>query len=295
MTKLADKLRAMILAQGPMTIADYMAHCLSDPEHGYYMTRDPFGAAGDFTTAPEISQLFGELIGAWCLAMWRQIGAPESVRLVELGPGRGTLMADILRTSTLSGEFRSALNVHLVETSRHLRARQGGVLSTAGVPITWNDQLADIPDSPLILVANELFDALPVHQKIYSDGAWHERTIGIDAAGELTCGLGPPVPWPDGWNIKCTPEPGAIAESCPASAALMQEIAERIMADDGAALVIDYGYCGPAVGDYFAGRERPRTDRPAGSTGRIRSDRPCRLPGFGAGRPVAWRHSSWTS
>ncbi len=249
MTALGEKVRAMIRAQGPITVADYMALCLGDPEHGYYMTRDPFGAAGDFTTAPEISQLFGELIGVWLLAMWRQIGAPDPVHLVELGPGRGTLMADILRVSALDTDYRQSLDVYLVETSPRLRTIQERTLKDVDVAITWADRLGDIPAGPTLLVANELFDALPIHQLVHQHGTWHPRTIGLDHAGVLTLGLGPPSLPPADQAMPGPPKTGTVREACPAGIALMAEIAGRIMDHGGAALIVDYGYCGPAFGD----------------------------------------------
>jgi NADH dehydrogenase [ubiquinone] 1 alpha subcomplex assembly factor 7 len=150
---LALKLAQRITEQGPIGIADYMAAALTDPEHGYYMGRDPLGAAGDFITAPEVSQMFGELIGLWCAETWARLGAPAPVALVELGPGRGTLMADALRAARQVPAFADVLRVHLVEVSPSLRARQEETL--ADVKPSWHESLAGVPDLPVLLIANE--------------------------------------------------------------------------------------------------------------------------------------------
>ena len=160
MTPLQAEIRRLISLDGPLTVARYMALCLGHPVHGYYVTRDPLGARGDFVTAPEISQMFGELIGLWAAAVWQLIGEPVEVRLIELGPGRGTLMADALRAVTVIPAFRAALRVHLVETSPVLEARQRELLGGLGVPLSWHRDIAEVPDGPFILIANEFFDAL---------------------------------------------------------------------------------------------------------------------------------------
>ena len=243
-TPLAAKLKRLIEANGPMSIAEYMAHCLGDPEHGYYMTRDPLGAAGDFTTAPEVSQMFGEIVAAWLIDAWRRAGAPSPVRLVELGPGRGTLMADILRVAARVPDFSVALAVHLVETSPVLREKQAATLSRSGHAPHWHATLGDVPEGPLVLVANEFFDALPIRQFVRLDGMWRERAIGLDEAGRLAFGIGP-------GRLDRGPEApeGAILEVSPARDALAAEIARRVVAFGGAALIIDYGHAETAPGD----------------------------------------------
>src|SRR5262245_57511934 len=158
------EIRRRIAAAGPMPVAQYMALCLTHPEHGYYTTRDPFGATGDFITAPEISQMFGELVGLWAAAAWRAMGSPDNLRLVELGPGRGTMMLDALRAARVLPDFRAALVVHLVEINPALERVQRQAFAQTDVPVSWHTALADVPDGPLIILANELFDALPVHQ-----------------------------------------------------------------------------------------------------------------------------------
>jgi SAM-dependent MidA family methyltransferase len=240
-TPLAGKLRRLIEANGPMSLAEYMAHCLTDAEHGYYGTRDPFGRAGDFVTAPEVSQMFGEIVGAWLVHAWELCGAPPSARLVELGPGRGTLMADILRVAASVPGFTSALSVHLVETSPVLRRRQAQTLARHDV--RWDGSFAEVPDGPLFLVANEFLDALPICQYVRVEGVWRERVVGLDG-DRLTLGIGPGQlePGPQ------APE-GSVFEVSEAADALIAAIAARITAQDGAALIIDYGHAESAPGD----------------------------------------------
>jgi SAM-dependent MidA family methyltransferase len=226
-----------------MSVAEYMAHCLGDPDHGYYATRDPFGAAGDFVTAPEVSQMFGEIVGAWLIEAWRLSGAPAPVRLVELGPGRGTLMADILRVAARVPDFSRTASVHLVEMSPVLKQIQTMTLSASGVEASWHASFNDVPAGALLLVANEFFDALPVRQFVLLD-VWRERAIGLDARDRLSFGIGtgtldrgPDMPQ------------GSIFEVRPAAEALTTEIAARLVADGGAVLVIDYGHAQSAPGE----------------------------------------------
>ncbi len=205
MSALKAELVALIRDEGPIPVSRYMALCLGHPRHGYYMSRDPFGAAGDFTTAPEISQMFGELIGLWAAHVWQAMGAPGSVRLVELGPGRGTLMSDLLRAAKVEPDFRTALSVHLVETSPVLRAAQERALAGKAEPV-WHDTVQTALDGPVILVANEFLDALPLDQFVMTEKGWRERLIGLDAHGELAFGLASaalPAPSPlagEGWG-----------------------------------------------------------------------------------------------
>ncbi|SEP79515.1 SAM-dependent methyltransferase, MidA family [Faunimonas pinastri] len=244
-TELAEKIRRLIRQQGPLGIAEYMALCLGDPEHGYYITRDPLGAAGDFTTAPEISQMFGEILGAWLAYAWQRGGAPRPVRLVELGPGRGTLTADILRVFRRVPGLSDAVSVHMVETSPVLRARQKEALARFDVAVAWHDGLADIPDDrPLLLVANEFFDALPIRQYVRQGDIWQERAVGLGPDGALAFGLG------SGRldNGPAAPD-GTILELCPAGDAVMAEIAGRIRRHGGGALVVDYGHERSAPGE----------------------------------------------
>ncbi|HEX2727344.1 MAG TPA: SAM-dependent methyltransferase, partial [Beijerinckiaceae bacterium] len=189
MSALLDELRQVIAVEGPIPLDRYMGLCLGHPVHGYYVTRDPFGAHGDFTTAPEISQMFGELVGLWAAEVWRLMGSPRQMRLVELGPGRGTLMADLLRAARIVPGFAQAVSVHLVETSPVLRARQQDTLAASGVPVAWHDRFADVPEGPAVVIANEFFDALPISQFVRTGRGWHERLVGLDADGQLAFGL----------------------------------------------------------------------------------------------------------
>jgi NADH dehydrogenase [ubiquinone] 1 alpha subcomplex assembly factor 7 len=237
-TPLAAKLKRLIASEGPIGVDAYMAACLSDPEHGYYMTRDPLGAAGDFTTAPEVSQMFGEVLGAWLACVGSELGRLGPSSVVELGPGRGTLMADILRVLRRQPALADTLRVHLVETSPVLRARQRETLAASGFEVHWHDSLAEAPDGPVLLVANELFDALPVRQFVRAEGRWRERVVGLDEEGRLAFGLGPAsLPRPE-------VEEGAVWEVRPAAEALIAEIAGRIVRHGGAALIVDYGHKG---------------------------------------------------
>ncbi|MGC9420120.1 MAG: class I SAM-dependent methyltransferase [Rhodovulum sp.] len=238
MTPLAALLARRIAATGPISLADFMADCLIHPEHGYYSTRDPFGAAGDFTTAPEISQMFGELIGLWLAQTWMDRGGPAPFTLAELGPGRGTLMADALRATRTVPGFHAAARLHLVETSPSLRAKQRTAL--AGHDVTWIDGVDALPEAPLFLVANEFFDALPIRQFQRDPAGWRERQVGL-AEGALALGLSAPAPLAElAHRLKDT-RPGDIVETCPAAAPIAAAIAARIAARGGAALIVDYG------------------------------------------------------
>lgn len=253
MPGLADILLERIARQGPLSVAEYMAEALGHPEHGYYATRDPLGAAGDFVTAPEVSQMFGELIGLWCAVVWQAAGRPDPVNLVELGPGRGTLMADLLRAARTVPGFAEALSVHLVETSPVLRAAQKAALadvSPSRGPV-WHDSLESVPDGPLLVVANEFFDALPIRQFRRTDAGWCERLIAAGpgkARFEWT--QGPPVERPPGLSERLPDAPvGAIVETAPAAAALAGALGERLAGHGIAALIVDYGYDMSAPGD----------------------------------------------
>jgi len=251
-TPLAELLARRIRIAGPLTVAEYMAEALGHPEHGYYKRADPFGLAGDFVTSPEISQMFGELLGVWCAAVWETMGRPQPVRLVELGPGRGTLMADALRGTRKVAGFHAAIDLHMVETSPLLRGLQEATLRGTGrAPAAqWHDSFAAVPEGPLLLVTNELFDALPIHQFESRGGRWHERVVGLDADGDLVFGLRPPGPAVALVDAMASLLPeGSIVEVCPAGIALASAIARRVVRDGGAALIIDYGHDGTALGE----------------------------------------------
>lgn len=238
MTPLEQRLARQIAASGPMTVADYMAACLGDPEHGYYTTRDPLGAGGDFTTAPEISQMFGELVGLALAQGWLDQGAPAPFALAELGPGRGTLMADILRATRAVPGFHDALRLHLVETSPTLRQAQAATLGRDDV--TWHDSITALPDLPLFLVANEFFDALPIRQAVRDGAAWRERVVGL-RDGALCMGLSDPTPLPQLAHRLEDTKDGNIVEFSPGAEAIAAEIGTRIATLGGVALIIDYG------------------------------------------------------
>ncbi|MTI19025.1 class I SAM-dependent methyltransferase [Rhodobacteraceae bacterium RKSG542] len=248
-TPLLDKLRRYIETDGPMSLARYMELCLSDPQHGYYMTRPPFGQEGDFITAPEVSQLFGEIVGAWLVHTWVQQGCPAPFNLVEFGPGRGTLIKDILRVARLRADFMAAMNLHLVETSPRLEEIQRTALS--GTNATWHKGFGSIPEGPIFLVANELFDALPIqHFQKAQDGRWLERSVGLNEDRELTLGLGiielPPHALPPNADKV---EAGSVLEIGAMGIALMGAIAKQIKTHGGAALIIDYGYTRTQIGE----------------------------------------------
>jgi SAM-dependent MidA family methyltransferase len=238
-TPLADILCRRIAANGPITLADYMAECLLHPEHGYYATRDPFGASGDFITAPETSQMFGEMIGLALAQAWMDQGCPDDVILAELGPGRGTLMADILRATKSVPQFYDRISVHLVEVSVTLRNEQRHTLN--GHDVTWHDTVSDLPAGPLLLVANEFFDALPIRQFQRGETGWSERLITCDDAGRLAFGLSPETAFGALGHRLSDTRPGDIVETCPAAGAISAVIGQRIADHGGAALFIDYG------------------------------------------------------
>jgi SAM-dependent MidA family methyltransferase len=243
---LLDEIRALIAAEGPIGVDRYMALCLSHPRHGYYMTREPFGAAGDFVTAPEISQLFGEMIAVALAEAWIGLGRPAPCRLVEIGPGRGTLMADLLRLAAKVPGFVAATDVWLVETSPRLRAAQGERLSGTHPRLRWGTSLADVPGgAPLLLVANEFVDALPIRQFQRRDGRWRERLVGLNAGGAHAFGLA--VSATEG-----LPDAGAegdILEVCEAGLAFGRALGRRLAEDRGYAIVIDYGHLKSGFGD----------------------------------------------
>jgi len=253
---LFERIAKRIARLGPITLAEYMTAALYDADHGYYMTGDPLGADGDFVTAPEISQMFGETLGLWCAETWGRMGAPEAFHLVELGPGRGTLMADALRAARVVPGFLESAQVHLVEISPALRACQRETLNTAVdgriVSPAWHSTLSSVPRGPLILVANECFDALPVRQFVRGhqsdDLAWYERQVALsENAQSLSFAMVPAT-------VEATAllpleaaevPPGGTIEISPVSTALAGDIGNRIAQDGGAALIVDYGAARP--------------------------------------------------
>lgn len=236
---LTEILQARIAAQGPLTMADFMTEALLHPTYGYYTMRDPFGTKGDFTTAPEISQMFGEVLGLCLAQSWIDQGAPTGFVLAELGPGRGTLMADILRATRAVPRFLACAKLILVEASPKMAARQAETL--AGYDVTWCDTLDDIPEDPLWCVANEFFDALPIRQfqRGHAD-TWQERCVGL-TDDRLTIGLAPPAPYPPLDHRLTDTQSGDVVEVSQASQSCASSLGTRIKAHGGAALIIDYG------------------------------------------------------
>ena len=245
MSLLKEKILRLIRAQGPISVAQYMQIALTDPKHGYYMRRDPLGR--DFITAPEVSQLFGEMIGLLFLQIWEDRGRPRKFQLVELGPGRGTLMADLLRVAKIRPAFLEAASISLIEASPVLREVQATTLQ--GSPVTWRAGVPDVPDEgAFFLVANEFFDALPVHQFVRGRRGWHERMIGADGEALVFAAAPDPVPHAFIPDLSREAPEGSIYEVSPASQAIVQNIARRV-GENGAALIIDYGHAKPGLGD----------------------------------------------
>jgi NADH dehydrogenase [ubiquinone] 1 alpha subcomplex assembly factor 7 len=252
MAKLLKHLRRRIRNEGPLTISQYMEECLGNPRFGYYMGRDPFGRGGDFITAPEISQMFGELVGLWCGIEWLALEKPKHIKLVELGPGRGTLMADILRVAKGVPGFSEAISLHLVETSPALREHQTEALKDYN-PV-WHSHIGTVPDGPILIVANEFFDALPIRQFQKVPDGWSERLVGLNKSDKSVLGIGlasPKLVHPFVPRNLANAETDSIVEVSPVSLNYMRTIAERLSADQGAALIIDYGYAKSSAGDTF--------------------------------------------
>ncbi len=259
MTSLKTEIVAAISVDGPMPVERYMSLCLSHPEHGYYMSRDPFGVKGDFTTAPEVSQMFGELIGIWCVSMWQTMEAPDPVHLIELGPGRGTLMADLIRAARVMPGFLDAARIHLVECSPVLRGMQEQALKSSTAKVSWHGDIEDVRDGPSLVIANEFFDALPVQQLQLADDGWHERVVGLDGDGKLRLGLARdavPMAAVPQWLETC--EPGDIIELAPARQSYAARVARRIANHSGALLFIDYGHTRSGAGDTLQAVQKHR-------------------------------------
>ncbi len=250
-TPLEERLIALIKSRGPITVADYMEDALLHPHDGYYTSQAPIGAKGDFTTSPEISQIFGELIGLWLVQSWIDIGSPDAFNLVELGPGRGVLMQDILRAAKLRPAFLDSAHVWLVETSGRLRHEQQRRLRDAGIATDWADAFSDVPPAPMLIIANEFFDCLPIRQFVRAETGWRERLVGLDDSGgalAFTLSDTPPLPTVD------LPDPegvaaGAIHEIGEAATAMADEIARALSEQGGRALFIDYGHLHGGAGD----------------------------------------------
>ena len=257
MTPLEKELRTRIEFEGPQSIADYMMVCLNHPDHGYYTTGAPVGgrasaqrSGGDFITAPEISQMFGEMIGVWCMEVWQALGSPASFNLVEIGPGRGTLMRDLLRVSDALPDFKKAAQVHLIEISPTLSEQQSLTLSDLA-SIKWIRDINQLPAEPTIIIANELLDALPFRQWVKNGKDWYERAIGL-VDGKLEFVMRPnTIALQDLPNGHEDEPDGALFESAPAREAFVAHVADFLKANNGAALMIDYGHLKSGFGDTF--------------------------------------------
>jgi SAM-dependent MidA family methyltransferase len=250
MTPLEVEIRRRITAAGPMPLGNYMSMCLADPQHGYYVTRDPFGRGGDFTTAPEVSQMFGELIGLWVVSVWQQMGSPENIRIVELGPGRGTMMNDAMRAAKVVPAFINAAVLHFVEISPALRAIQEQNLSSLDVPKTWHRSMSEVPGGAAIFVANEFFDALPINQAVKMSGGWHRRSVAIASDGSLAYQAEADPMSHFGATLPASVRNAADGEVFEwRSDTETMELGRRIAREPGAALVIDYGHAETATGE----------------------------------------------
>ncbi len=246
---LIDRIKQQILQDGYVTVAALMHQALYDLQDGYYQSKDPVGKDGDFITAPEISQLFGEAVGVWCLQQWQQLGSPDSFYLVELGPGRGTLMADVLRTVRVVPAFMKGASVHLIEVSMPLKSRQKQTLATYN--IRWHESLESLPtDKPCIVIANEFLDALPVRQFQYTDAAWHERVVRMDNEQNMMfCQMDKTTHIGNAYLPEESAVDGNVLEICDAAHSLCVKLYKRLVEQTGAALFIDYGYVDNAYGD----------------------------------------------
>lgn len=242
-TPLEQLIRDRIRDHGPVPVSDYMTLALAHSDQGYYQKADPLGREGDFITAPEISQAFGEIIGLWCVVTWQQAGGPSPFHLVELGPGRGTLMADALRAASAVPDFIAAADIHLVETSPVLRACQQEKLQSPD--ITWHTTLDTVPGGPCLYIANEFFDALPIDQYVRTANNWNRRCVGLDPATDrlnfvvdqtpiATAGLIPP-------SVNDEPA-GCLFEHCPECLEIAATIGGQLAREGIAALIIDYGH-----------------------------------------------------
>jgi NADH dehydrogenase [ubiquinone] 1 alpha subcomplex assembly factor 7 len=248
---LQSEIKKLIKSSGPMPVWRYMELCLMHPQHGYYISRDPLGREGDFITAPEVSQMFGELLGLWAASVWKTMGSPSLLRLIELGPGRGTMMADALRALRVLPPLYQMLNIHLVEVNPVLRDKQKATLQAAR-NVSWHDNIDEVPDGPAIIFANEYFDVLPIHQAVRRETGWHERVVVLDESGQLVFDAAPdPLPR---FEVLLPPllraaPAGAVFEWRPDTE--IMKIASRVRDQDGAALIIDYGHLRSDAGDTF--------------------------------------------
>lgn len=270
-TLLSARLKERIARRGPISVADYMETCLGDKHAGYYSARQPIGADADFITAPEVSQIFGELIGLWAVAVWQSMGMPRPVVVAELGPGRGTLIADALRAWRSVPAFANSVTVALIETSPILREVQRTTLHGVEIPIRWHDRLEAAAPGPLIMIANEFLDALPVRQLVWREHAWHERCVRIAATGDLAFADGPPVENEGLWRFADALDvpDGSVLEVRPGVPALMVALGGRAKTDPLAVLFVDYGHEETSWGDTLQAVSRHRYADPLSAPGDI--------------------------
>jgi len=286
MRELKDRIITHIKTSGPMSVASYMSWCLLDPKQGYYPTRDPLGFAkdekSDFITAPEISQMFGEVLGLWLINAWRDMGKPETLQLVEMGPGRGVMMSDMLRAARLDKDFFAAIHLSLIEMSSALEAKQAETLRSAGVPVSWVDSLDAVPAGPTIVIGNEYLDCLPLRQLIMKDrfkgpngieGGWHERMVDVnpDNPTELIFSVSEvPISEID-QNLLPTDIPpvkeGDLLEINPGLGQVVEALCKRFAGHSGAALFIDYGPEKTELGDTFQALEKHKKVDPLDAPG----------------------------
>lgn len=248
-TPLEDRLIELIKLKGPITVADFMADALGHPHEGYYMTGAPIGAEGDFTTSPEISQIFGELIGLWLVEAWRGMNSPKAFNLIELGPGRGVLMQDVLRAARLRPDFTRAAHLWLLETSGRLRHEQQKRLRAGEVKPSWADEFGDIPPAPSLIIANEFFDCLPMRQFERTKKGWRERLVGLDASGarlDFVLGAAPP---PANYGLPAEAAEGDVFEISFSAREFAADLCELLTEHAGHALIIDYGHMQSGLGD----------------------------------------------
>lgn len=251
---LEERLKMLIAQRGPISIADYMIDALSHPHEGYYMTQTALGSEGDFTTAPEISQVFGEIIGLWLVQSWLEMGSPEQFNLVELGPGRGILMNDILRAARLRPKFIQGAAIYLVETSGRLRHEQKKSLKLhSEAKIKWVDRFEDVPEQPTLVIANEFFDCLPIRQYQKTRLGWQERLVGLDIASNNLAFELAPVPTKPEHPLALEPgaHDGDIIEMSASALKIAGKIGRFLKENQGRALFIDYGHYSSAYGDSF--------------------------------------------
>jgi NADH dehydrogenase [ubiquinone] 1 alpha subcomplex assembly factor 7 len=236
---LEDHIKNLIAKNGAISIAQFMEEALANPQYGYYQKQDPFGKAGDFVTAPEISQIFGEMIGIWVASVWQSMGSIP-IALAELGPGRGTLMQDLLRGTKHIPGFHRNIKVHMVETSPTLQQIQKEKLGFTGVEIKWHKDISSLPDIPTIIIANEFFDALPIHQYIETENGWSEKLVGIQN-DKLAFMLSS-----DNLELGHDAQIGAVLETSPVTINIVEQLSKHIASYGGAMMVVDYGYahCG---------------------------------------------------